>query len=64
MPAPAKPIDGATPGIRCAAKQGSWWCSRDAGHYGAHESRNPDGRGLIAWWNEEYRRSSEVDIHR
>jgi hypothetical protein len=49
-------ITGATRGIRCAAKNDVWWCTRDAGHYGAHESRDGKGRGLIAWWNEEYLR--------
>lgn len=53
---PRRKIDGATRGIRCAAKNGTWWCTRDAGHYGAHESRDSKGRGLIAWWNEEYLR--------
>jgi hypothetical protein len=46
-----------TRGIRCAAKSELGdWCSRDAGHRGAHESRDPKGRGLVGWWNEEYLR--------
>jgi hypothetical protein len=49
--------DGAKRGIRCAAKSELGdWCSRDAGHRGAHESRDPKGRGLVGWWNEEYLR--------
>ena len=57
---PQRPVDGATRGIRCAATNDlGYWCSRDAGHYGAHESRNDRGRGLIAWWNNEYRHPFE-----
>lgn len=54
MPHSPKEITGSTRGIRCPAKNGKWWCSRDAGHYGAHESRSDDGPGLIGWWNAEY----------
>ena len=50
-------VTGATPGIRCAAKTLDQWCSRDAGHPGAHQSRHPTAfRGAISWWNEVYLR--------
>ena len=54
--------DGATPGIRCQAKELDQCCSRDAGHPGAHQSRHTSVfRGSISWWNEEYLRPGVVD---
>jgi hypothetical protein len=44
--------DETDPGVRCPVSD-PFWCSRDAGHPGAHVNRSATGKGMIGWASPE-----------